>query len=226
VRDAASERGLHLIDATCPLVAKVHTEARRFAAKGYDILLIGHRGHDEVEGTLGEVPGIQLIEHAGDIGRVQVADPARVACLTQTTLATDEVATTVALLRERFPAAVGPAADDICYASQNRQDAVRAVAQECDLLLVVGSPNSSNSLRLVEVARRTGTQAHLIDDWSDIRLEWLEKASSVGVSAGASAPEAMVTEVVNALASLGPVDIIEREVTTEQVHFALPAEVR
>ncbi|HEX7095323.1 MAG TPA: 4-hydroxy-3-methylbut-2-enyl diphosphate reductase [Acidimicrobiales bacterium] len=226
VRNAAEQRELHVIDATCPLVAKVHAETRRFARQGYSVLLVGHRGHEETEGTMGEADGIKLITGPADAETVEVDDPERVAYITQTTLAVDEVAGIVDRLQQRFPALVGPAADDICYATQNRQNAVRAIARDCDLLLVVGSRNSSNSNRLVEVARRQGCAAELIDDARDIHLEWLTNARTVGVTAGASAPESLVDEVVAALGALGPVSIHERAVTVETTQFSLPAEVR
>ncbi len=227
VRREAESRRLHAVDATCPLVAKVHAETRRFSRKGYRILLVGHQGHEEVEGTMGEAPEVvQLVEELADVDKVRVEDPTRVAYLTQTTLATDEVADVIQGLRARFPALVGPAADDICYATQNRQEAVRALAPDCQLLIVVGSPNSSNSNRLVEVAHRLGCPAHLIDEPSDLDLAWLAGVATVGVTAGASAPESLVHQVVSALATLGPVTVLERPGTTESVQFPLPTEVR
>ena len=227
VRADAYSRELRVIDATCPLVNKVHVEARRFARDGYRIVLVGHSDHEEVQGTLGEAPhAIDVVEHPADVDRLQPPDPQRVAFLTQTTLALDEVQEVVDRLRERFPAVVGPSADDVCYATQNRQEAVRALAGECDLLLVVGSRNSSNSNRLVEVAQRQGCASHLVEDASEIELSWLRDASTVGITAGASAPESLVRGVVDTLASLGSVTVREREVVHESVHFALPAEVR
>lgn len=227
VRAEADERGLNVIDATCPLVTKVHTEARRFASRGNTVVLIGHAGHEETEGTLGEAPDDSLlVETADDVARLEVRDPGRVAYLMQTTLATDEVRGIVDAIHQRFPDAAGPASEDICYATTNRQDAVRAVAAEADLLLVVGSVNSSNSKRLVEVARRVGTPAYLVDDAGGIELEWLAGARTVGVTAGASAPPALVDDVIAALRGLGEVDVAERTVTTEEVHFTLPKEVR
>jgi 4-hydroxy-3-methylbut-2-enyl diphosphate reductase len=226
VRAEADGRDLRVIDATCPLVAKVHAEIRRFDRQGYSLVLVGHPGHDETEGTLGEASGIRLVTTAADADAVEVDDPTRVACVTQTTLAPDDVADVIGRLERRFPGLARPAADDICYATQNRQDAVRAIAGDCDLLLVVGSANSSNSNRLVEVARRAGCAAVLIDDVADIRLERLAGARTVGVTAGASAPESVVRRVVDALAALGPVDVSERTVTTESVRFALPSEIR
>jgi 4-hydroxy-3-methylbut-2-enyl diphosphate reductase len=227
VRDDAARRGLQTIDATCPLVAKVHTEVRRFAAKDYTVLLIGHHDHEEVQGTLGEAPqAIAVVEDGEAAETVTVRDPDRVAYVTQTTLAVDEVADIVARLQARFPAIEGPARDDICYATQNRQDAVRALAAECDVVLVVGSPSSSNSNRLVEVVRREGCPAYLVDDDSRLELSWIADAATVGVTAGASAPEALVQRVVAALGALGPVDVDERSVRDEDVHFTLPAEVR
>jgi 4-hydroxy-3-methylbut-2-enyl diphosphate reductase len=213
VRSAAADRGLDVIDATCPLVAKVHAETRRFARRGFDIVLIGHDGHEEVEGTVDEVEN------------VVVADPSRVAYLTQTTLAVDETALAVKALRARFPELAGPRSDDICYATQNRQDAVRALASECDIVLVVGSENSSNSRRLVEVAERAGCPAQLIERADDIQPELLRGVRSVGLTAGASAPEELVEGVVAAIGGLGSVSVSERIVATEAVHFKLPPQV-
>jgi 4-hydroxy-3-methylbut-2-en-1-yl diphosphate reductase len=226
VEAAAAARKQTVIDATCPLVTKVHREVRRFADRGHSIVLIGHNDHDEVEGTLGEVPGIRLVSTPEEAAAVEVPDPRRVAYVTQTTLALDEVADVVDALRKRFPDLVGPAADDVCYATQNRQDAVRATAGDCDLLLVVGSPNSSNSNRLVEVAERVGCPAFLVDDVRDVQLHALTGASTIGVSAGASAPSWIVDRLLAALEGLGPVDVLTRTVTTETVHFPLPEAVR
>jgi len=226
VRAGADDRGLRVIDATCPLVAKVHAEARRFARQGYRLVLIGHAGHDETDGTLGEVPGIALVENEADVAGIDADDPDRVAYLTQTTLALDEVSDVVASLRSRFPALVGQAGEDICYATQNRQDAVRALARDCDAVLVAGSANSSNSNRLVEVAERAGSAARLVDDESDLDLVWLAGAGTVGITAGASTPNAVVDRLVAALAALGPVDVTERRVTDESLRFALPKELR
>jgi len=227
VRAEARRRRLHAIDATCPLVTKVHHEARRFAERGDTIVLIGHAGHEETEGTLGHAPtDTVLVQTAADVARVAVADPARVSYLTQTTLAVDEAAEAVAALRARFPALKGPHSEDICYATTNRQDALRAVADESDLVLVVGSANSSNSLRLVELSARCGVPAYLIEDARHIDLDWLAGAATVGLTAGASAPPALVDEVISALGGLGPVTVEVREVTAETVHFALPREVR
>ncbi len=233
VRERARSRELRVIDATCPLVTKVHAEARRFARSGYTVFLVGHQGHEEVEGTSGEAPEvIRLIEPEGaaeDDGfgaRIagEVADPSRVAYLTQTTLAADDVRAAVGRLSERFPALVGPRSDDICYATQNRQDAVRAIARECDVLLVIGSENSSNSKRLVEVAHREGARAHLIDDERDIELSWLAGAGTLGLTAGASAPEAFVNRVIRALSGFGPVEVEQRSIGDEDVRFTLPTE--
>jgi len=227
VRESATARGLDVIDATCPLVSKVHAEARRFAAAGYDIVLVGHDGHEEVEGTFGEAPErTHLIAGADEVASLEVTDPERVAYLTQTTLALDETAGVIDALRERFPAIVGPASDDICYATQNRQDAVRALAADCDVVLVVGSGNSSNSRRLVEVAERAGCPARLVENAADIPPALLVGADRVGLTAGASAPEALVAEVVGALDGLGGVSLVERSVANEDVHFKLPPEVR
>jgi 4-hydroxy-3-methylbut-2-enyl diphosphate reductase len=226
VRADATSRGLRVVDATCPLVAKVHHEVRRFHSRGYQVVLIGHAGHDEVEGTLGETAAITLIEDAVDITDLVVEDPTQLAYVTQTTLSSDDVAGLIGALSERFPGVVGPHAADVCYATQNRQDAVRAIAASCDLLLVVGSSNSSNTARLVEVAARAGCRAELLEDESELQLEWLRGASTVGVTAGASTPPELVQRVVEALASLGPVRIEERPVRAENVNFPLPMEVR
>jgi 4-hydroxy-3-methylbut-2-enyl diphosphate reductase len=227
VRLQAQQRRLDVIDATCPLVSKVHAEARRFAAAGFDIVLVGHRGHEEVDGTFGEAPErIQIVASASEVEEVQVANPERVAYLSQTTLAVDETDEVVQALRARFPSAVGPASSDICYATQNRQDAVRALAGDCDLILVVGSANSSNSRRLVEVAERAGCRALLIDDAAHIPPAVLQGARRVGLTAGASAPEALVEQVINALGGLGEVNVSERSVAIETMQFKLPPEVR
>jgi len=223
VREEAARRNLNVIDATCPLVAKVHTEARRFSGRGDTVLLIGHDGHDETEGTLGEVPGrIKLIQNPDDAARVEVPDPGRVAYLMQTTLAIDDASETVDVLRKRFPLIGSSATDDICYATTNRQQAVKAIAQDADVVLVLGSPNSSNSLRLAEVARRAGTDAHLIDDATEIKPEWLTGSTRIGITAGASAPPHLVDEVIGTLQALGPIEVDERIHTTEEIEFTLP----
>jgi 4-hydroxy-3-methylbut-2-enyl diphosphate reductase len=223
VRAEAASRGLKTIDATCPLVTKVHAEARRFAARGDTVVLIGHAGHEEIEGILGEAPDQTiLVQTVDDVAEVAVADPARVSYLTQTTLAVNETTEIIQALRARFPALRGPASDDICYATTNRQHALQAIADQSDLVLVVGSRNSSNSLRLVELAQRNGVPAYLIDDPGDIRAEWLEEVETVGVTAGASAPPRLVEAVIAALAKLGPVRVVEREITREKIQFTLP----
>ncbi|HEX3345629.1 MAG TPA: 4-hydroxy-3-methylbut-2-enyl diphosphate reductase, partial [Polyangiaceae bacterium] len=227
VRARAAERDLQVIDATCPLVSKVHAEARRFAASNFDIVLVGHEGHEEVEGTSGEAPErTQVIASPDQVADLRIDDPERVAYLTQTTLAVDDTASVLDALRARFPAAIGPPSSDICYATQNRQDAARALAKECDLVLVVGSGNSSNSRRLVEVAQRAGCRALLIESAADIPPEMLVGARRIGVTAGASAPEALVEAVIRALDGLGGATVSERSVATEDVHFKLPPEVR
>jgi 4-hydroxy-3-methylbut-2-enyl diphosphate reductase len=227
VREEAAARGLDVVDATCPLVAKVHAEARRFASSGHDIVLIGHEGHEEVDGTVGEAPErTQVISSEDDVERLEVLDPARVAFLTQTTLAVDETAGVIETLRQRFPSLVGPSSDDICYATQNRQDAVRALAEDCDAVLVVGSENSSNSRRLVEVSERAGCRARLVGHAGDIPPDWLVGVRRVGLTAGASAPEALVDEVVQALDGLGGVTVSERTVAEEDVQFKLPPRLR
>jgi len=228
VRAAAKERELVAIDATCPLVTKVHKEAKRLAASGMEILLIGHAGHEEVEGTYGEAPeSITLVEHPADALRVDVRDPARVAWLSQTTLSVDETRETVARLRARFPELMDPPSDDICYATQNRQSAVREIAPQCDCVLVVGSANSSNSRRLVEVALDAGAgQAHLIDDVAQIDPAWIEDATTVAVTSGASVPDHLVREVVAHLAASGFPDVEEHRPIEETLTFALPPQVR
>jgi 4-hydroxy-3-methylbut-2-enyl diphosphate reductase len=227
VRGDASGRGLSVIDATCPLVSKVHAEARRFAKEGYTLALIGHAGHEEVEGTLGEAPGSTvLVQTAADVAGLDVADGSKVAYLMQTTLAIDEASDVAGALREKFPQMRAPGSDDICYATTNRQAAVRAVAAEADMVLVAGSANSSNSVRLVERSERDGTPAHLIDGATDIDLAWLADVGTVGLTAGASAPPAVVSEIIDALSSLGTVTVTERVTTTESVQFGLPREVR
>ncbi|MBV8992564.1 MAG: 4-hydroxy-3-methylbut-2-enyl diphosphate reductase [Pseudonocardiales bacterium] len=227
VRAEAASRGLETIDATCPLVTKVHAEARRFAARGDTVVLIGHAGHEEIEGTLGEAPDqAVLVQTVDEVAQLTVADPQQVSYLTQTTLAVAETTEIIAALRARFPALRGPASDDICYATTNRQHALQAIADASDLVLVVGSKNSSNSLRLVELAQRHGIPSYLIDDPGDIRSEWLDGVEVVGVTAGASAPPRLVEAVIAALAELGPVRGIEHEVTRENIRFTLPPVVR
>jgi 4-hydroxy-3-methylbut-2-en-1-yl diphosphate reductase len=227
VREGADARGLQTIDATCPLVTKVHREAVRFAEQGYTIVLVGHDGHEEVEGTMGEAPEkIVLVQDEQDVERLDVDDPERVAYITQTTLAVDETTAILARLRERFPKIVGPRTDDICYATTNRQAAVKQMADACDLLLVIGSRNSSNSVRLVEVAREAGTESHLIDRASEVREQWLDGVRVVGISSGASAPENLVQELVRLFRDRGVSDISEFHVVNEDVRFMLPKPVR
>jgi 4-hydroxy-3-methylbut-2-enyl diphosphate reductase len=227
VRSAAAARRLPTIDATCPLVTKVHSEARRFAEHGDTVLLIGHAGHEETDGVLGEAPErTRLVQDVGDAERVRVEDPRRVSYLVQTTLAVDDVADILAVLRRRFPDLAAPPSDDICYATTNRQRAVSEIAAACDAVLVVGSLNSSNSRRLVEVAERTATPAYLIDGAAGIDLRWLAGARTVGVTAGASAPPAVVDEVVAALSGLGAQTVQEHTAVLEDVRFMLPKEVR
>ncbi len=223
----AGTRGLATIDATCPLVTKVHVEAKKFAAEGHTVVLIGHAGHEEVEGTMGEAPdAIVLIETEEDVDRLEVDDPDKVAFISQTTLAVDETRAIINKLRERFPNITGPRTDDICYATTNRQMAVRQMARECDLVLVIGSSNSSNSNRLVEVARDHGADSHLIDNESQVREEWLEGARVVGISSGASAPEELVQRLVQFFRDRGTDDVSEFEVVQEDVRFMLPKEIR
>jgi 4-hydroxy-3-methylbut-2-en-1-yl diphosphate reductase len=228
VREQAAQRGLRTIDATCPLVTKVHNEARRFAAQDYDILLIGHENHEEVEGTTGEAPSrIHLVDGPEASASVQVRDPAKVAWLSQTTLSVDETLQTVAALRERFPKLIDPPSDDICYATQNRQTAVKKIAADAELVIVVGSANSSNSVRLVEVALDAGVPAaYLVDDASDVDPGWLGGVSTVGLTSGASVPEELVTGVLERLAAHGFGSVEEVEAVEERLVFALPPELR
>jgi 4-hydroxy-3-methylbut-2-enyl diphosphate reductase len=227
VREAAAARGLTAIDATCPLVTKVHTQARRFADAGYTVVLIGHAGHEEVEGTTGEAPGaIVLVESIADAERVSFAPGTPLAYITQTTLSVDETHEIVAVLRRRFPTIAGPAREDICYATSNRQWAVKELLAEVGLLLVLGSPNSSNSQRLVEVARSAGVEAHLVEDASQIDDAWLERVSVVGVTSGASAPERLVRGVCTWFRARGIDDIGEFRSAHEDVAFRLPVELR
>jgi 4-hydroxy-3-methylbut-2-en-1-yl diphosphate reductase len=223
----AAERNLFAIDATCPLVTKVHVEAKKFAAEDYTIVLVGHAGHEEVEGTMGETPGhIVLIETEEDVDRLEVADPDKLAYLTQTTLSVEETRTIVNRLRARFPNIVGPRTDDICYATTNRQAAVKQMAEQCDLVLVIGSRNSSNSNRLVEVARDHGAESHLIDNAGQVSDEWLQDTRVVGISSGASAPELLVQELVEFFRARGTQDVSEFEVIREDVRFMLPKTIR
>ena len=223
----ARARRLRTIDATCPLVTKVHVEARRFAEQGYTIVLVGHEGHEEVEGTTGEAPDrVVLVQTVDDVDRLEVQDPGKVAYITQTTLSVDETAAIIARLRERFPAIVGPKSDDICYATTNRQIAVKELARECDLVLVIGSVNSSNSNRLVEVARELGAASHLIDNASQVRDEWLDGVEAVGITSGASAPESLVEELVGAFRERGAEEVFELQTVEEDVRFMLPKEIR
>jgi 4-hydroxy-3-methylbut-2-enyl diphosphate reductase len=228
VRVDAERRGLRAIDATCPLVTKVHNEARRFAAKDYDILLVGHAGHEEVVGTAGEAPSsVRLVDGAAGAADVEVRDPSKVVWLSQTTLSVDETIETVNALRERFPALLDPPSDDICYATQNRQAAVKVIANQAELVIVVGSPNSSNSVRLVEVAKDYGAQAsYLVDDAGEVEEGWLEGVTTVGVTSGASVPEELVAAVLAKLAAFGFGTVEEVEAVEEHMTFALPRELR
>ncbi|MBL8472441.1 MAG: 4-hydroxy-3-methylbut-2-enyl diphosphate reductase [Rhodocyclaceae bacterium] len=226
VRIEAEARGLRVFDATCPLVTKVHVEVARMREQGREIIMIGHRGHPEVEGTMGQAgDGIYLVENLVEVQALQVANPDRLAYVTQTTLSVDDAAAIVAALRQRFPSIVGPKKDDICYATQNRQDAVKFVAPQCDLLLVVGSQNSSNSNRLCEVARNVGVEAHLVDTADDIRPEWVQGRRHIGLTAGASAPELLVDQVIARLRELGANTVRTLEGVPEKVSFPLPKEL-
>jgi 4-hydroxy-3-methylbut-2-enyl diphosphate reductase len=227
VHENARERQLRTIDATCPLVTKVHVEARKFAEAGYTIVLVGHEGHEEVEGTTGEAPqNIVLVQTEEDVATLEVDDPERIAFITQTTLSVDETAQIIERLRERFPAITSPKSDDICYATTNRQIAVKQLAKECDLVLVIGSTNSSNSNRLVEVAREHGSASHLIDNASQVREEWLDGVETVGITSGASAPEELVAELVAFFEARGADDVSELRTVDESVRFMLPRDIR
>lgn len=226
VRVQAEERRLRVIDATCPLVAKVHQEVRRFSTAGRTVFLIGHTAHEEVVGTRGEAPdNVVVVETVDDARTVEVPDPAQVSYVMQTTLSVEEADVIAGELRNRFPALQAPRRDDICYATSNRQHAVRQVAADSDLVLVVGSANSSNSVRLVEVATAAGAAAHLVEDASDLRLDWLRGVRTIGVSAGASAPPALVDQLIGALTALGDLEVTRRGGVTENIHFTLPREV-
>jgi 4-hydroxy-3-methylbut-2-enyl diphosphate reductase len=223
----AQLRSLRTIDATCPLVTKVHVEAKKFAADGYTIVLIGHAGHEEVEGTMGEAPeSIVLVETEADVDALEVPDPDRVAYISQTTLSVDETDTLISRLRQKFPNVTGPRTDDICYATTNRQAAVKQMAGACDLVLVIGSQNSSNSQRLVDVARDYGAEAHLIDNEGQVQEEWLEGKRVVGITSGASAPEVLVQRLVEFFRARGVTDVADFEVMREDVRFMLPKPIR
>jgi 4-hydroxy-3-methylbut-2-en-1-yl diphosphate reductase len=223
----AEARQLRTIDATCPLVTKVHVEARKFAEHGYTIVLIGHEGHEEVEGTTGEAPeNIVLVQTEDDVDDLEVSDPDRVAYITQTTLSVDETTQIIARLRAKFPNITAPKSDDICYATTNRQIAVKQLARECELVLVIGSTNSSNSNRLVEVAREHGADSHLIDNASQVREQWLDGVQTVGITSGASAPEELVSELVEFFRERGADDVGELRTVDEDVRFMLPKEIR
>jgi len=231
VRREAEARGLRVFDATCPLVTKVHMEVVRYSREGRETILIGHAGHPEVEGTLGQYDvsqggKIYLVESPADVATLEVDDPEHLAFVSQTTLSVDDTAEVIDALRSRFPAIVGPRKDDICYATQNRQDAVKKLAEQCDLVLVVGSPNSSNSNRLREIAEKNGIEAHLIDNAGEIQDQWLEGKTAVGVTAGASAPEILVKEVIDNLQARGITTVSETQGLEENVVFALPRELR
>jgi 4-hydroxy-3-methylbut-2-en-1-yl diphosphate reductase len=227
VHAQAAERSLSTIDATCPLVTKVHVEAKKFAADGYTIVLIGHGGHEEVEGTMGEAPeSIVLVETEADVDALDVADPDKIAYISQTTLSVDETRAIINRLREKFPAITGPRTDDICYATTNRQAAVKQMAAECDLVLVIGSQNSSNSQRLVEVARDYGADSYLLDNESQVQDAWLDGKRVVGISSGASAPEELVSRLVAFFTDRGVKDVSEYEVVREDVRFMLPKRIR
>jgi len=226
VHESARTRRLRVVDATCPLVTKVHVEAVRFAREGYTLLLIGHAGHEEVEGTMGEVPqAIRLVQTVEDARTVTVARPDKVAVITQTTLSVDDTRAIIDVLKTRFPNLVVPRKDDICYATQNRQNAVKAIAREAEVILVIGAKNSSNSIRLTEVAEDAGRRAYLINDASEINPAWCDGIRAVGVTSGASAPEHLVQEVVEALKRLGAAEVEEWELVREDVSFGLPAEL-
>jgi 4-hydroxy-3-methylbut-2-en-1-yl diphosphate reductase len=223
----AAKQHLQTIDATCPLVTKVHVEAKKFAAQGYTIVLIGHSGHEEVEGTMGEAPdSIVLVESEQDVDELEVEDPSRMAYISQTTLSVDETQSVIRRLRERFPEIVGPRTDDICYATTNRQAAVKQLARECDLVLVIGSRNSSNSNRLVEVAREYGADSYLVDNETEVDERWLEGKRVVGITSGASAPDDLVQRLIEFFRERGTTDIGVLEVVREDVRFMLPKQIR
>ncbi|HEY8779118.1 MAG TPA: 4-hydroxy-3-methylbut-2-enyl diphosphate reductase [Solirubrobacterales bacterium] len=223
----AAQRELRTIDATCPLVTKVHVEARKFAAEGYTIILIGHAGHEEVEGTTGEAPdSIVLVQSPDEVDELEISDPDKVAFITQTTLSVDETNQIIEHLRRRFPKIVSPKSDDICYATTNRQIAVKQLARECELVLVIGSTNSSNSNRLVEVAREHGAASHLIDNHLQVQDEWLQGVETVGITSGASAPEELVERLVDLFRERGAEDVSELRTVDEDVRFMLPREIR
>lgn len=231
VRKEAEERGLQIFDATCPLVTKVHIEVTRYSREGRECILIGHEGHPEVEGTMGQYStsnggAIYLVEDEADVDALVVHDPENLAYVTQTTLSMDDTAKVIEALRNKFPKIQGPRRDDICYATTNRQDAVRQLALECDLVLVVGSPNSSNSNRLRELAERCGTEAYLIDGPEDINPEWIRNRTSIGITAGASAPEVLVKQVIDKLKACGAEAPIEMDGTPENISFSLPKALR
>ena len=227
VHERAAERQLRTIDATCPLVTKVHVEARKFAAEGYTIIMVGHEGHEEVEGTMGEAPdSIVLVQTVEEVDRLEIEDPDHVALITQTTLSVDETAEIIARLRERFPGIVTAKGEDICYATTNRQIAVKQLARQCDLVLVIGSTNSSNSNRLVEVAREHGSESFLIDNHTQVKEEWLEGVKTVGITSGASAPEELVEDLVQLFRDRGVEDVSELRTVDESVRFMLPKEIR
>ena len=227
VHERAAQRKLRTIDATCPLVTKVHVEARKFAEDGYTIILVGHEGHEEVEGTMGEAPdAIVLVQTVEDADTLELDDPDHVALITQTTLSVDETAEIITRLKERFPKIVTPKSEDICYATTNRQIAVKEIAAECDLVLVIGSTNSSNSNRLVEVAREYGAESYLIDNHTQVDPAWLEGVETVGITSGASAPEELVEDLVNLFREMGVEEIGESRTVDESVRFMLPKEIR
>ncbi len=227
VEDDAQLRDLPVIDATCPLVAKVHKEGQRYAEKGYEVILIGHEGHPEVEGTMGRIPGrVHLVSTAQGAGKLKVVNPDRVAYVTQTTLSVDDTREVIEALKARFPKIVGPDVKDICYATQNRQAAVRQLARDVDVLLVVGAKNSSNSNRLREIGEEMGVRSHLIDDATALDPKWLEGAGAVGVTAGASAPEALVQDLISRLRQFGEIEVQILDGIEENVYFKLPEELR
>ena len=228
VQDEAAERGFRVFDATCPLVTKVHKEVARLDEQGYQIIMIGHAGHPEVEGTMGQLPegAILLVETVADVAKLEVRNPEKLAHVSQTTLSVDETRDIIAALRERFPAIKSPHKEDICYATTNRQEAVKTLADECDIVIVVGSPNSSNSNRLREVAALRGVEAYMVDNAGYLQREWFDGKKSVGVTAGASAPEVLVQEVIDTLKSWGVSDLKQGQGTEESIVFVLPKELR